>query len=70
MRRSENFVNVMVKEVNNSVVHFSIPRGVKTLSADTRKDHVRTYGIWAWLIGFAFGGAITYFMFAVADGFA
>tara|TARA_A200000113_G_C8741659_1_gene314955 strand:+ start:4 stop:171 length:168 start_codon:yes stop_codon:yes gene_type:complete len=52
------------------VVHFSISRGVKALSADTRKDHVRTYGIWAWLIGFAFGGAITYFMFAVADGFA
>lgn len=45
-------------------------KGVKTLSADTRKDHVETYGIWAALIGLAFGGAVTYFMFAVADGFA
>lgn len=52
------------------LIHFSFYKGVKTLSADARKDHVRTYGIWASLIGLALGGAITYFMFVVADGFA
>ena len=60
----------MVKEVNKTSCSFLNIQGVKALSADARKDHVKTYGIWAWLIGFAFGGAITYFMFAVADGFA
>tara|TARA_B100000886_G_C20139220_1_gene373271 strand:+ start:189 stop:323 length:135 start_codon:yes stop_codon:yes gene_type:complete len=40
------------------------------MAAEVRTDQVKTYGIWAAVIGYAFGAALVWFMFAIADGFA
>jgi|AP41_2_1055478.scaffolds.fasta_scaffold1721864_1 hypothetical protein len=40
------------------------------MSEPTRKDHVFTYGHWAWIIGLSFAIGLTVFMFLVADGFS
>ncbi len=40
------------------------------MSEPVRKDHVYTYGKWAWATGLTFGLALTWLMFYLADGFS
>ena len=40
------------------------------IDEESHEDEMQMYSPWSWVAGLAFGGFITYIMFALSDGFS